>query len=162
MKRLPRFLIMAAGTIASLLVAEPAWCCSCGASSVQQAYEHADAVVEGEVLDINWGYLRLAWCAMSSFFGADPSDYASCGVHMTLAVGHRWKGPEASVVKVATGRGGGDCGVPFEEGKSYLLYLYELRPDIFGTDICMRPRPIEESDGDREILKSLTAGGDAN
>ena len=156
---------MAAGIAAGLLVAEPAWCCSCGASSVLAAYDNADAVVEGEVLDVNQGYVRLAWCAITSFFGADPYDDvydASCGVHITLAVSHRWKGPEASVVKVATGRGGGDCGVPFEEGKGYLLYLEELRPGMFGTNICMRPRPIEESHGDREMLISLTADKDAN
>ena len=47
--------------------------------------------------------------------------------------------------------------MPFEEGKSYLLYFREAIPGVFYTSICMRPHPIEGASEERQVLAQLTA-----
>ena len=63
-------------------------------------------------------------------------------------------------MRVATGRSGGDCGVPFQAGESYLLYLRKANVSVFATNICMRPLPSEMAAADREALSRLTSGGE--
>jgi len=60
------------------------------------------------------------------------------------------------MVLITTGRGGGDCGVPFEEGSSYLLYLAQVKPKVFETNICMRPQTLEHATEDRDAPARLT------
>ena len=154
-------LIVVATVVGALPLSEPAWSCSCSRVSVEELFEAADAVYEGKVLDVDMGYLRLAWCSVKHLFGLGLSDLEvelNCGVRMTLEVTRRWKGQEAGVVQVMTGRGGGDCGVPLDEGTEYLLYLYELAPGIYGTNSCMRPRLASDCAEDRAGLESLIEG----
>jgi len=160
-RRLPQVLAIAATFLATVAFSDSAWSCSCSARSVQELFEAADAVYEGKVVDVDMGYLRLAWCSIRYLFGFLPSEVeASCGVQMTIEVSHRWKGPESHLVRVATGRGGGDCGAVLGEGKECLLYLYELKPGMYGTNICMRPRLLNECAGDRDLLVSLSTRAD--
>jgi hypothetical protein len=127
-------------------------------------FGEVDAVVEGTVTDVNHGYLRLAWCGAKALadhvFHSDHfhrSDYeAECGVRVTLAVTRVWKGSVGDSLVLTTGRGGGDCGMPFEGDRSYLLYLGQLQPGVFTTNICMRPQPIEDAATDRDVLARLT------
>ena len=72
-----------------------------------------------------------------------------------LAVSRYWKGKGSTAVRIAMGRAGGDCGVDLEEGWSYLLYLRRVRPDLFATNMCMRPRRIEDAAEDLGILPML-------
>lgn len=152
-----RSVLSATIAVFAFSMAQTAWCCSCGGTSVQEMFGRADAVVEGQVVDVDRGYLRLAWCAVRGFFGSDLDDYDdACGVRVTLAVSRRWKGQEAPSVRIATGRGGGDCGVPFQKGQSWLLYLHAIRPRLFGTNICMRPQLSADAADDRQVLISVT------
>jgi len=142
---------------------EYAWPCSCEMSPPEKEFAGADAVVEAQVLDVDRGYIRLAWCRIRGFFGADiySDDFdAACGIRATVAVHQRWKGPESTTVRIATGRDGGDCGVPFQAGESYLLYLRQVNPSLFATNICVRPLPYEMAAADREALSRLTSGGE--
>jgi len=157
MMRIFRAIPLGTALVIGLLTASPAWSCSCARTSAEEMYERVNAVLEGRVIDVNRGYLRLAWCAVRHLFGSDLDDYEdACGIRVTLEVSRCWKGSCEGSVFIATGRGGGDCGVPFQEGKSYLLYLEAVRPSLFGTNICMRPQLVEDASGDREILAVLT------
>ena len=123
-------------------------------------FKDADAVVEGRAADVSRGYLRLAWCSVKALFhGLPESSHAAeaeCGVRVEFAVSHRWKGTIADMVLITTGRGDGDCGMPFEEGSSYLLYLAQVKPNVFATNICMRPQKLEQATDDRDALARLT------
>jgi hypothetical protein len=124
MIRLSRSLPFAVAVIFLTVTPEPAYACSCRLPSVKEAVTLSDAVVEGRVIDIDRGYLRLTWCEVKRFFGSLPADVEdSCGIQVTLEVNKRWKGEAQNAVQIATGRGGGDCGVPFELWRSYLVYL---------------------------------------
>lgn len=139
------------------LVATPGWTCSCTDNPPTEiAFATADAVLEGRVANVDQGYLRLVWCVARGSLGAYPEDSEqACGVRMTLAVNHRWKGPDAPTVRIVTGRGGGDCGCPLEEGKSYLLFLREAKPGVFYLNICMKHPLLEEASTDRALLEQL-------
>lgn len=51
-----------------------------------------------------------------------------------------YKGPTTHRISVKTGLGGGDCGYPFEIGKSYLVYAGgDVRLE---TNICTRTTPL--------------------
>lgn len=118
-------------------------------------YGDADAVVEGRVVDVDWGFLRVAWCGIKTLLGADVEDAeVTCGVRVTLAVDRYWKQIDSATVEIATGRGGGDCGVRFEVGQAYLLYLRRAHHDpvVFATDICMRPQRLSEAAPDLLVL----------
>ncbi len=123
-------------------------------------FKAADAVVEGRAADVSRGYLRLAWCGVKEFFHGPPESLgpyeAECGVRVEFAVSRRWKGTTPDMMLITTGRGGGDCGVPFEEGVSYLLYLSQLKPNVFATNMCMRPQRLEDAADDRGALARLT------
>ena len=154
----------AIGTLAVAFAARAALGCSCELTSAEELFRRVDAVVEGTVTDVNHGYLRLAWCqARSLVDDVCGSDFMNmnryddeCGLRVSLAVTHSWKGSAGESLRIITGRGGGDCGFPFEEAKSYLLYLREATPGVFYTSICMRPHAIEDASEDRQVLTGLT------
>ncbi|MDZ4290177.1 MAG: hypothetical protein U0984_19580 [Prosthecobacter sp.] len=56
----------------------------------------------------------------------------------TITVTKRLKGEMPDTVLVTTGFGGGDCGFPFEQGESYLIYAQRQKDGILYTNICMR------------------------
>jgi len=156
------------GTLALALWAQAAHACSCSLISAEELFGRVDAVVEGTVTDINHAYLRLAWCQVKMLaddvFGSqymNLSEYdAECGLRVSLEVTRSWKGSTGASLLIITGRSGGDCGMPFEAAKSYLLYLSEATPGVFYTSICMRPHPIEGASEERQVLARLTARGD--
>ena len=151
---------VAISTIAAGLAWRSSFGCSCSLASAEEMFKDADAVVEGRAADVSRGYLRLAWCSVKAFVHGLPESgdaaEAECGVRVEFAVSRRWKGTTADMMIIMTGRGGGDCGVPFEEGSSYLLYLAQVEPNVFATNICMRPQRLEQAADDREILAHLT------
>jgi hypothetical protein len=68
-----------------------------------------------------------------------------------LRVERSWKGPSCTELKVETGRGDGDCGYPFEVGKSYLVYAHK-DGEVLRTNICTRTRPMDIAEEDLTAL----------
>ncbi len=150
--------LMIAALIACCGPVETAWSCSCHQSTAEEMYQNADAVLEGRVTRVSHGYLRAAWCQIRALFGSELSDYeTACGVRVTVEVQEYWKGVSSHVIRVVTGRGGGDCGVPFENDQRYLLYLRKIQSDLFETNICMRPQPLDQAAEDLAVLGPTTA-----
>ena len=54
---------------------------------------------------------------------------------VTFKVEQSWKGAESAEVKIRTGIGGGDCGVPYVEGERYFVVAHLLEGKL-KTDIC--------------------------
>ncbi len=132
-----RWIAALVSVFVTLLVLPPrdTYACSCSApESVHEAYERATLVFEGRFIN-NEG---------------DERDYA---LPHNFLVSRIWTGPFVSSVTVYTGRGGGDCGYPFEGGHSYLVYAHYVDPgEVFSTNICSRTRPIESAGEDVAAL----------
>ena len=71
---------------------------------------------------------------------------------VTFTVARMFKGPMHSEVVVKTGFGGGDCGIAFEVGRSYLVYTYAN--EELETGICTRTSKLENAKLDLAILTS--------
>jgi hypothetical protein len=64
-----------------------------------------------------------------------------------------WKGPTQPLLNVTTGFGGGDCGIDFVVGRTYLVYAYRLRDGTLSAGVCSRTTSAPGHD-----LKSLGPG----
>lgn len=137
--------ILAAALALLVLAASDALACSCaGPSAPDRAYADATVVFEGKVLSIDDQYtaLRKAWDDVSMRLGRDP-DWQEFerthGFKVTFEVTKAWKGALKKRFVLYTGRGGGDCGFPFEKGKEYVVYAY-CGKKYCDTMICTRTK----------------------
>ncbi|MCC6586947.1 MAG: hypothetical protein IT168_09675 [Bryobacterales bacterium] len=69
-----------------------------------------------------------------------------------------FRGTRESQITVVTGIGGGDCGGPFQEGKVYLVYAYDVGAGL-ETGICTRTAPVDDAAEDVGFLRSLASKG---
>jgi hypothetical protein len=126
---------------------------------VEKYYAESDLIFTGTVTDQTdrWNLWRKGWMFLQTLVGKEPdfemNQYARTqGFEFEFAVDQMWRGTPARTASVLTGRGGGDCGVPFERGKSYLVYANcDERGDCF-TNICSRTRPTERAAEDLQYL----------
>ncbi len=104
------------------------WACTCApALPPLKALAKADAVFSGKVDSITKREVDLS--DGRKIVVAQIAD---------VVVRQSWKGKISGTVKVHTGGGGGDCGFPFEKGKSYLIYAMRDDEGNLTTNICMR------------------------
>ncbi|MBX7172398.1 MAG: hypothetical protein K1X72_15635, partial [Pyrinomonadaceae bacterium] len=124
--------------------------CSCFSGGPPcQSFGNTDAVFSGKVESV------------SEFTMTDKNNPRFQFVRKSIkfTVTESFRGVKENSVEIITGRGGGDCGYPFETGKEYLVYANENKETgKLGTGICTRTRPIEKAEEDlqyfREIAKS--------
>lgn len=116
--------------------------CSCvGPQDVATAVQLAGAVFVGRVVSV-----RDTRVGDGSAHGPWPMR------RVTLRVKRAWKGAETQDVVVLTGRGGGDCGFPFERGKTYLVYAHRMDSGGLGAGICGRTASLQRAAEDLEEL----------
>ncbi|MBB4824334.1 hypothetical protein HNO89_001556 [Sporosarcina luteola] len=77
------------------------------------------------------------------------------GRTITFQVDEVWKGIETGEIDIKTGLNDGDCGFPFMEGKSYLIFA--KANDVYGeeiltTTICQRTNGLAEASDDIAVL----------
>ena len=79
----------------------------------------------------------------------------------TCGCASRWTKPSAApgltTAIVNTADNGGECGYPFEAGKSYLVYAFRA-PDGLHTSICSRTGPLAFKRDDLELLREAASG----
>lgn len=93
----------------------PATACSCAKEpSAEEGFSRSQAVFSGEVTRIKDN---------NGLFGG-------YGKTVIFKVKETWKGINETEVAIATGSGGGDCGIEFVVGKEYLVYASVS--DIYG------------------------------
>lgn len=107
----------------------------------------ADAVFLGRVI------------AKSDYLSPFPSNWrghpafaSAYQLRYQVAVTTSWKGVHSFSITVLSGRGGGDCGYPFEVGKSYLVYGEQVGEDLVAAGICGRQLEEGEASGDLAFL----------
>ena len=75
-------------------------------------------------------------------------------------VSERFANAEGSGFTLFTGSGGGDCGVQFEPGESYLVVAYqEPVTKRWTATICSRTRRVSGAEEDLKTLRHWKAGG---
>ena len=103
-------------------------------------------------------FLRRTWAHLQELIGAPEftleADAKSLGFLVEFEVQRVWRGTRERRIKLFTGRGNGDCGVPFEVGRQYLVYgRCDADGDCY-TFFCGRTRPIEYAAEDLRYLAS--------
>jgi hypothetical protein len=134
--------------------------CSCGGPGLPaKSYAHADLIFIGTVTDQTdrFTFWRKGWSVLRHLAGAKPEfdmdEYARTqGFEYSFAVDRMWRGTPARTTSVLTGRGGGDCGVPFERGETYLVYAHCHKQGDCFTIICSRTRSVEHAAEDLQYL----------
>jgi hypothetical protein len=71
---------------------------------------------------------------------------------VTLEVVQTWKGADAEEVVVMTMTDSAACGVPFEQGRSYLVFAASDASGALSAGLCGGTKPREESDEDVAAL----------
>jgi hypothetical protein len=139
----------------------PALACSCGEPRpVEQAFHDSDLIVVGTVtaIDDQWS----AWKRLKQWLGfryestGNPAvDALHWGYRVSFRRHRSFKGSAAERFTVFTGRGGGDCGIPFDLGVSYLVYARAVRPGGFYSGICSRGGRADKTIDDLRALELL-------
>lgn len=119
----------------AVLAAPAAVACSCIPNSPpQEAYEAADLVFVGEVIDIE----------------DEPGTYPA-GWRVTLRVLHPVKGVFIETIMVNTANNSAACGFPFEQGRSYFVYA-DTEESKARVSLCSRTAALEDADADRNAF----------
>ncbi len=134
-------------TVLAMSAPRPALACSCVRLSPAEQFVMAEAVFVGRVADID---------DSRDFIRAldDPRHRL-----IDLYVSEHWKGVDSNLMTVATGLGGGDCGLDFQPGKEYLVYAHDgswYGADL-STGICDGTLPLVEA---ASRLDALGPGSD--
>jgi len=103
-------------------------------SIVKKAYKNSSAVFVGEVVDIVQ--------KPDVFF-----------VQVKFVVEQKWNDGIKKTVTITTGKGGGDCGYPFEIGKKYLVYASNSK-NTLQTNICTKTA-LAENNKDIAVLNKI-------
>jgi hypothetical protein len=76
-------------------------------------------------------------------------------VRARLRVQRQFAGPKMKTLTVISGAGGGDCGVGFEKGRSYLVYVLPDAQQDGETyvSICDGTKPVSEAAAELDLLQ---------
>jgi hypothetical protein len=128
----------------------PAYACSCAGGTgpvpdqVRAELQSSSMVFSGRVVGIEDRQSGVS--VLGFLFGG-----ATYGRAVTFEVAAVWKGTPRSRVVVHTGWGGGDCGVGFQVGESYLVYAGEAQDEL-RTSICTRTADLTYAQADLAVL----------
>jgi len=81
------------------------------------------------------------------------------GGEIRFAIEKSYHGVAGKEVVIHSGTGGGDCGMWFKLGETYLVYAYGNAKEGFGTSICSRTRPLSTASEDLAFLEHLPEKG---
>ena len=132
------------------LIPDCAFACSCAIfgnqkEMVESGLSSSDAVFSGEVVDFEKSPSDTTMMEGTMFTIMSPRPATA-----TLRVSDVWKGPERETLEVSTSSQETACGVPFEEGREYLVYAYGGQG--LETDLCSQTKPLSEAGTDLAVL----------
>jgi hypothetical protein len=140
----------------ALSTVQPArlWGCSCAgrASTPCAAAGAADAAFSGTVLNISDSFSPIVTGSVGIGVARRRTQDATPTPRRPLRtiriqVGEVLAGvpPGQKEIEIRTGKGGGDCGYPFQIGQAYVIYAFEDADGQLETGICSRTRPLEQA-----------------
>jgi hypothetical protein len=107
--------------------------CSCELLKPREALSRAAAVFEAIPVAVRDASFRVR----------GQSERAHQRIY-ALAISRQWKGEHRDTVEIWTGRGGGDCGYPFELGSHYVVLTEEFEGHTRAS-ICSGTKRLEEA-----------------
>ena len=66
--------------------------------------------------------------------------------------------PDVAEIDVLTGMGGGDCGIPFKPGETYVVHAFVSKDGLVHAGICSSTRRIDEAGAALRILRARRDG----
>lgn len=128
----------------SLALVAPSDACTCPPTELQALYRPAVAVFSGRVIRVH-----------------KSTERGYNGILATVVVSESWKGAHVGqVVTIATGNGGGGCGVDFKMGTRYLVFARLIaRKGWLATSLCSNPRPLTDASAAVDSLRAWKAAG---
>lgn len=124
-----------------VFLADKAFACTCVNLEPNEAYEHAEAVYTGKLLDIKQERIQEGV--------AGPIDYRDANL---LEIQEIWKGANESQIIVYDEGEENSCGISFEAGSTYLVYSYRAENGDLYTSLCSRTAEISNAEQDLEFL----------
>lgn len=132
--------------------ADKAFACSCANLEPSEAYEHAEAVYTGKVLETKQERIQEGVRGPIEFRDANLMD-----------IEETWKGVNESQIIVYDDGEEDSCGINFEAGSTYLVYSYRVENSDLYTSLCSRTVEISQAGQDLEFLgKGRKAGNEVN
>ncbi len=127
------FISMSAALV-MIAAASPVHSCDCvPIPPPAQAFEQADAVLMGRVIDIQ----------------EEPASYS---LTVRISATEVWKGKKDLTAEIITASNSAMCGFYFQKGKTYLIYACENPEGRLATNNCTRTRLIDRAGEDLAFL----------
>jgi len=135
-------------SVAALASAGPAEACSCVTSGAAcEAYWQSGAVFVGRVTSVA---SAPAQKGRAQFLRSR---------RVTLEVIEAFSGVAGRTIEVSTGSGGGDCGFPFKEGMTYVVYGSPGESDgSLLVSACSRTRALSDASSDLTYARAVASG----
>ncbi|MEN3329977.1 MAG: hypothetical protein V7638_4784 [Acidobacteriota bacterium] len=152
-----RVLVFFGVVIVFSLAGTNAMACSCmNPGTPCESYGKAAAVFVGTVTGVRDSEQQKAKDLTERRKQEDSGEIDWTPMAYKFAVEQAYLGIPGSEVEIFTGRGGGDCGVPFQTGQRYLVYAYRYK-DKLSTSICQRTKPFNKATEDIAFLGTLSS-----
>jgi hypothetical protein len=125
----------------SLAFPEKTYACSCAEINPKEAFERSEAVFAGKVLNTKQERQQEGFAGAIRYRDAN-----------LLEVDQVWKGLDQSQTIIYDDGHEASCGIEFEAGKSYLVYVYTGDDGDFYTGLCSRTAEISSAGADLRLL----------
>jgi hypothetical protein len=132
--------------LAWLLSASSGWACSCA------------TVGPGPCKGLKGSIIFVGTVTDEVDMSSEESGWSFGSMRYRFRVDERIVGMEENWVEVRTGRGGGDCGFPFEKGSAYLVFAHRGNDGKLYTSLCSSTRPVEAADALLPQLRAMRDG----
>ena len=149
------------------LTSKTALACSCGQSSVKDAYKNSDIVISGQIISVTEEYFSDS-ASIKEMIGL-PTDQLDKhkrvnGLYLKkvlIEVETVFKSQTTNdTLTIYTGAGGGDCGYRFKTGQKYIIYgdqesyfgrvsknkNFPSEQNIYWTNICTRTQEYNQAE----------------
>jgi hypothetical protein len=153
-----RLIIIALATATIFTFWEAGEACTCARGrTIKDDIASSRAIFSGKVLYTNrafkWKWLRVKY-QLYGWAGIEPPEFVprNYSTQVTFEVFNSWKGLQDDVVTYVTGFGGGDCGVPFEPGEEYLVFVSNYDDWWYDISICSRTELLKYAASDIATL----------
>ena len=152
-----RVLVFLGIAIVFSLAGRDAFACSCmNPGTPCEAFGQAAAVFVGTVTGVRDNQRQQATDVDQQRKKEDSGQIDWTPLAYKFSVEQAYLGIAGSEVEIFTGRGGGDCGIVFQTGQSYLVYAYRYT-DKLSTGICTRTRLFSRATEDIAFLGTLSS-----
>lgn len=143
--------LIATLVVGVLMIPQSVSACSCLTQDQQTTFQKSSMVFTGKMVkQVN----KKSWLDGTRFGRNEGLFFA---VAYTFEVNEVWKGEPGKKTVIYSGSGGGECGISFQKGETYLVYAFESDHGKMYATLCTRPELVS-SEKAQEDLRLLGQG----